>query len=129
MNQSINEITSSLQCIFIDDEKINRLIWELEAHKAGVSLITYNDPNDFLSHSHDFNKELLIFLDQELGDGMPKGDEIAKHLHEDGFENIYIATYHNPHSFEGKNWIKGVINKKFPLSQINEWISLAKKHN
>lgn len=54
-----------------------------------------------------------IYVDSKLGDGVI-GEEFAKELHEQGFQNLYLATGRQPESLPPMPWIKEVDGKKAP---------------
>ncbi len=53
-------------------------------------------------------------IDSELGHSEPKGEDWAKELYSRGFQNIFLATGHNPDYFKKLPWIKGIIGKEAP---------------
>jgi signal transduction histidine kinase len=77
--------------IFIDDNDLNLLTWELAAQDAGLKCTCYRSMNEFFSSALLIPKGTPVFIDSDLGHG-EKGQDHAPRLREIGFERIYIST-------------------------------------
>ena len=77
--------------IFIDDDELNLLTWDLAAQDAGLKCAGYGSMNEFLSSAHLIPKSTPVFIDSDLGHG-EKGQDHAPRLREMGFERIFIST-------------------------------------
>jgi len=102
------------QFVHIDDDKRTRLIWQMEAKKKGHSLISFGSYGDLIEKLDSIAMDATFYIDQELGDGQPKGEEIAKTLFDKGYQNIFLATGYEPEVFADLPYIKGVIGKEPP---------------
>lgn len=59
-------------------------------------------------------KSSLIYIDSNLAGGL-KGEDIAVKLHELGFPNLYIVSWHEPERFSHLTFLKGVQRKNPPF--------------
>lgn len=84
--------------ILVDDDALVRMNWKTAAKVNGISLKIYSNPKEFLAETGQLPKDVSIYLDSDLGDGV-KGEEIAKDLHEKGFTDITLETGHPPEQF------------------------------
>ncbi|MEW5951159.1 MAG: HAMP domain-containing sensor histidine kinase [Elusimicrobiota bacterium] len=101
--------------VLIDDDNLVRKNWEIEARRKNMAIKTYSNPKDFLERIEEFPRDILIYVDGELGEGL-KGEEICRLIYEKGFENIYMETGHKEERFKEIVYIKGVIGKEFPVN-------------
>ncbi|MBF0107040.1 MAG: HAMP domain-containing histidine kinase [Deltaproteobacteria bacterium] len=100
--------------ILIDDEELNIRMWTLMAEMTGTSLRTFQHPDLFFKEIDSFNRESVIYIDSDLGNGL-RGEVIAKTIYEKGFKTIYLATGANKDSFGPMPWIKGIVGKGPPF--------------
>lgn len=91
--------------VLLDDSQIIHMTWEAAAEEAGAKLIGYTEPDKFMSDLGNFPKDMPIYIDSELGEGV-KGENIAAELKEKGFTNICLATAHPPEQFAHLPWLK-----------------------
>ncbi len=98
--------------VLIDDDELTHMNWEEAAQEHGVELKAFTDPADFLARLGEFPKDIPLYIDSELGEGI-KGENIAADLKEKGFTNIRLATGHPPEKFSHLPWLK-VISKEPP---------------
>jgi signal transduction histidine kinase len=106
---------SKLDAILIDDDEIVRLNWAAEAEMNGIKLKTFSNSKDFLSELSTINRNTKIYIDSNLGESQ-KGEDIAKNIHESGFENIFITTGYEKEKLPQMPWVKDVIDKSSPWS-------------
>ncbi|MBF0365604.1 MAG: HAMP domain-containing histidine kinase [Oligoflexia bacterium] len=114
------EHVASYAFVYIEDDDILRRGWTREARKAGVNLLTLANPQEFDKYENALSKENCeIYIDRELGDEWPKGEEVAVKLYEKGFRKIFLATGHSPDMFKHIPWLvcKG---KESPWEQ-DDW--------
>jgi signal transduction histidine kinase/FixJ family two-component response regulator len=98
------------QIIFIDDDRIIQSGWKLFCSKNNLQLQTFFTVDKFLEASGEVEKDSLIFIDSNLGQGL-RGESESKRIFDLGFKNIYMATGYDKESFANIPWIKGVIGK------------------
>ena len=86
-----NERLSGLDLVLVDDDPMIRELWEFDAIQVGKKVIAVESFNDL-----DWNdiRNIAIYVDKNLKDGA-SGFEVAKTLHKQGFQNIYITTGEN----------------------------------
>ncbi|MBF0312819.1 MAG: HAMP domain-containing histidine kinase [Oligoflexia bacterium] len=100
--------STTFDFIYIDDDKLLLRGWEREAKKVGAKLLTLTSPHEFNQYEHLLSKEnCQIYIDRELGDEFPKGEDFAISLRDKGFKNLFLATGHDPKDFEHlSSWLK-----------------------
>jgi hypothetical protein len=113
MVQNRIAVSPPVQAVFIDDSALNCKMWERTANRAGVSLLTFNDPDELLKIAHQLDLSTLLFFDSELADEK-KGEIESKKFYDLGFRNIYLTTGHEPEFFPELPWIKEILGKSFP---------------
>lgn len=106
------EHSSSL--VFIDDDETMRMTWSFAAEEAGKSISTYSSFDEFLKKISNYNKDTIIYIDSDLGNNI-KGELCAKHLFDEGFIEIHLATGHPKDHFSHMPWIKSIVGKTPPF--------------
>lgn len=104
-----------LDTVLIDDDELVRLTWKASASKRSQRLKTYSNAKDFLNDHLDFSRDINIYIDSNLSDGI-KGEDIALELHQKGFLNISITSGHEKERFSSLVFLKEVRGKKPPWS-------------
>lgn len=103
--------------IYIDDEIYMRSLWELNAKKFNIKILTMNSVCNFYNHTDEISKEYTkIYLDSNLGAGQMKGEDFAKILHKEGYKNIFLATGYDSDNFVHLTWLK-CVKKRCPFIQ------------
>lgn len=105
-----------IRLIFIDNEIRNIKSWEFFAKLKKINIATYNDADEFIKGSVQFDKQVPVYIDLNL-DRKKTGIEYAKEIRELGFVEIYIATgiIDSEMKVTDYPWITGIIEKRFPL--------------
>jgi signal transduction histidine kinase len=101
------------EAVLVDDEADIREIWSLYANETGKKLRTFARAEDFLQISKRFRKEIPIYLDATIRNGMT-GVEAAKELRAMGFSNIGLATGFPKERFQEVPWLDFVNDKRPP---------------
>ncbi len=101
------------EIVFVDDEEVIGEYWKDSAEAAGKSISVFNDPRDFMQVVHQYPKDVLIYLDSSLGNGL-KGEDFAKQLYDQGYQNIILVTGFPKDRFKDVTWVKDVIGKEPP---------------
>ena len=101
--------------VLIDDDALVRMSWKLAARKSGVDLHAFAAPGEFLAGSHNFDRNVPIFIDSELGEGV-KGETIAEALKAEGFTDLTLETGHPTEKFSTPGWLK-IAGKEPPFGQ------------
>ncbi len=100
--------------VFIDDDEMMRVTWNFAAEEAGKNISTYSSFEEFINRIDTYNKNTIIYIDSDLGNNI-KGEECAKHLFDNGFTEIYLATGHLRDRFSHMPWIKTIVGKEPPF--------------
>ena len=114
LSSSMNSVTS----ILIDDDELIRLTWAQSAKKNNIDLKVYSEPSLFIKESTNFDKNVSIYIDSNLGNGI-KGEVVAKEIHDLGFKNIYMSTGYESSHFEEMTHIRKVISKTAPWANVS----------
>lgn len=101
------------EAVLIDDDALIRKIWEIKAKEKGINLKTYPSIEGFSKILSTLYAGTPIYIDSNLKDERP-GEDFAKELSENGFENLYLATGYEKERFENLDYLKGVIGKTPP---------------
>ena len=91
--------------VLIDDDALVHMNWSDAAGAAGVDLKAFTEPSAFMSSLDSFSKDIPIYIDSELGNGV-KGEDIAAQLKEKGFTDLTLETGHGPERFAHLPWLK-----------------------
>lgn len=97
--------------IFIDDDDLIRKSWEMSAQNKDIELHTFKTISDFLAQN--FSKDLTIYIDSNLGDDL-KGEVESEKLFKAGYNELFLATAHDPDMIDKPAWIKAIVGKRFP---------------
>lgn len=106
------------RAVLLDDDALTHMNWEDAAQANGIELKAFTSPAEFMAALGDFPKDIPLYIDSELGDGV-KGENIAAELKEKGYTNICLATGHPPEKFAHLPWLK-VITKEAPWGEKSE---------
>ena len=87
--------------------------WDKTAKEYGKTFLGFKTPEQFKAHKNKFKLEQKIFIDSNLAHGI-KGEDIARQLFAEGFNNLYLATGYSPEQFPEMEFIKGVVGKEPP---------------
>lgn len=102
----ISKRSDTYDYVLIDDDRIIRMGWEIEAKKKGVLLLTLSSISEFSNYNHLISKDdTHIFIDNDLGKNNPRGEDFAVVLHKDGFKRISLATGYEASEFEAFPWL------------------------
>ncbi|MFY7994335.1 MAG: hybrid sensor histidine kinase/response regulator [Bacteriovoracaceae bacterium] len=96
--------------VLIDDDKIMHFHWSLYCQKNGVSFKGFKTVDEFLEESFSFDKDVKIYIDSNLGDGL-KGDIESERIYLQGFSNLFLATGYHADDIEKPSWIKKIFSK------------------
>ena len=93
------------QVVLLDDDPLVHMNWKMAAKAAGAPLLAFKTPGELRAAAAGLPKDVRIFIDSELGDGV-KGEDLAEELYKDGFSNISMATGHDREKFSRFGWLK-----------------------
>ena len=96
--------------ILIDDNKVFTDSWQFAALHKKKKIVVFNNIDDAQREIINFDRDTPIYIDSDLG-GSIRGEQYAKNLYEQGFEDIYLTTGYKDSSFAPMYWIKEIIGK------------------
>lgn len=100
-------------CLIDDDKHLVHSIWGMVAKEKGLNIKMFERPEDFMKESSGIDKLTPIYVDVSLANNI-NGIEVAKSIHEQGFENINLATGYDSDSIKVPHFIRNVVGKDFP---------------
>lgn len=101
------------EIVFIDDNKTMTNLWKESAEDADIAISVFNHPQDFINTLNDYSKDTFIYIDSTLSENL-KGEDIAKILYDQGYQNIILATGYPKRDFQHVTWVKDIIGKNPP---------------
>jgi hypothetical protein len=99
--------------ILIDNDELVRLTWESTARKKGINLTSFHNFEKVNEIITTLSKDSNFYIDSQLDDGI-LGENIATHLNQIGFINIYITSGHDASRFIHLPFLKGIKDKSPP---------------
>jgi signal transduction histidine kinase len=113
--QNISVELSPMDFILVDNDDLDRMTWGLIAADRGRVIKFFSSIDELKSVADIISREVPIFLDSHLGDGM-RGQDFAPKLRKMGFKRIYITTnYADLHGAELPD-VNAVIEKSCELA-------------
>ncbi len=100
--------------VLLDNDLSMHTLWKIAARRAGIELVCFPSPIALEDNINKISKDSAIYLDEDLGEGLPSGTEIAKALYDRGFRNLYLSTGSPAEKFQNIPWLKGVRSKSPP---------------
>jgi hypothetical protein len=107
----VNQVLKRPDLILIDDNKSVTDSWKLSALHKQKDIVVFNNINDVNREIANFDCATPIYIDSELGESI-RGEQYARNLYEQGFENIYLTTGYRDSSFAPMYWIKEIVGKE-----------------
>lgn len=98
--------------ILIDDSDSIRRSWQNSAILANKKAAAFASVSEFMNVSDKYNRDIPIYIDSNLGDGVAKGEFAAKEIYERGFKTIYLSSGDAEIDIKDYYWIKRIIIKK-----------------
>lgn len=100
------------QIVLIDDDELNRMIWEREARKINVEFASYEDYSDEVANKIN-TKNSIIYLDSNLG-GDKKGEDLIEQIKVAAKVDVcfFIETGNDKSKYKNIANISGVSSKK-----------------
>ncbi|MDO9183348.1 MAG: HAMP domain-containing sensor histidine kinase [Bacteriovorax sp.] len=91
--------------VYIEDDKLLRVTWEILAKKNNIKLLSISNTGDFIKNKDCISKDKsLIYIDSNLGIYDLKGEIFANILHEEGYKNIFMASGFDADHFAQLPW-------------------------
>ncbi len=101
-------------CLIDDDKLLVHSIWGMVAKTKGLNIKMFECPEDFYEDSVNIDKSTPIYVDLSLGNNV-NGIEVVKEIHEQGFENINIATGYDSDFIKAPEYVRQIVGKDFPV--------------
>lgn len=102
-----------IRAILIEDDEFIADSWIWFTEKRNQRLIHYLSAESFLRDQHQLDRNLPVYLDWFLKEGVPSL-KFSKELHTLGFEEIIVTTSVPKFDFNSYPWLKGVCGKECP---------------
>ncbi len=100
--------------VLVDDDAMNRKLWEQSAARQNVSILTFAAIEDFYAQAASIAKSSTIYIDADLGAGVRGDVEAQKIYGEYGYRKIILSTGYSAEQFSDAHWLAGVISKDPP---------------
>ena len=98
--------------VHIDDNKYIRSLWQEEAEKEGLSLLSCSNERQLFHKIEQVEGEAHFYIDVNLGEDHIPGDKLAQKLFDLGYKNLYLSTGYEAEKFKGiAHLIKGLVDK------------------
>jgi signal transduction histidine kinase len=105
---------NNLDLVLIDDNKANRLAWEIEAKINNMSILTFDTAEAFLSVAKNIDNQTPIFVDY-IFNGEKSGPKWADHILHQGYSKVYLATGWPSDKIQIPVGLLSVVTKDFPI--------------
>lgn len=106
---------SSFDFVLIDDSKVRRLNGQKRAELKGKKLGVFKNVSEFCESIkvYDFDKNIPIYLDSDLGEDEPGEVSAKKLFYNSGFQNIILYTAGNVSQLRSQSmpWIREIVSK------------------
>lgn len=100
--------------ILIDDKSVVRDTWQMGAKMADKRVATYSCVDEFMRDADIINKEVLVYIDSDLGGG-ERGEVLSEKIYNKGFKKIYLTTGFGKNDFTNIPWITDIVDKEPPF--------------
>ena len=91
----------------------------IKSEKLNKKIISVGELSILESNLSNIDLETPFFLDRDLGEDLPKGEDIAKSLFEKGFKNLYLCTGYRKEDLQEFPWIKEILPKNVDFENYN----------
>jgi signal transduction histidine kinase len=109
--REIVDTDHKVRIVFIDDDYLMHMSWEVEARRKGIQLDCFHTVDDFLIKVNEYDLNTKIFVDSNLKDGI-RGEQESIKIFEFGFTEIYLATGYSASDIDKPEWIKEIVGKR-----------------
>ena len=114
-----------IKAIFLDDDdRIDYLVDDLK-NSFGIESKVYYDPDALLSEINMLPKDIVIFLDKNLGPGKCSGNEVARKLKSAGLSKLVASSGSKLYTDEEKELYVNVVSK---LEQTEFYANIIDGH-
>lgn len=88
---TLNSVSNKVDAILIDDDErfSDQLVFYVFENKI---VDQYLNPEHFLKNAHRYPKDTKIYLDNNYANSWLKGVDVARELHEQGYERLYLLS-------------------------------------
>jgi hypothetical protein len=93
------------------------MTWKMAASRLGKKFRVFASTKEFFEAVESFDRETPVYIDAELSYGT-NGDVESLRIHALGFNEVYLATGHEPEKFVGLTHLSGVVGKVPPWAEV-----------
>jgi hypothetical protein len=101
-------------CVLIDDDFLVHLTWKTSAHQRHKTILMFEHPEAFFAAASGIDRNTPIYVDVNFPNGV-RGEEVARNVHEAGFDHVYLATGYSPEEVGSFPWVTAVVGKNPPF--------------
>jgi len=99
-----------MQTVVIDDDPLVHMTWKMTAAAKGRQVHCFSDFESFKLTQQIFSRDLPIYIDVTLADGV-RGEDVAEKIFAMGFLNINLATGHDPAEIQAPPCVARIVGK------------------
>jgi hypothetical protein len=108
---SLNKHKLKLDAVILDDDPIQKLMWEFSAKEKKKNILFFSNPNELLKSIDTIYKNTNIYIDSNLDFGI-KGEDIGLELKKMGFTNLFLATGYEKENFSHLDYFIDIVGKE-----------------
>ncbi len=109
----ISESMTNVDYVLVEDDEFIRKLWGIEAQNSEIRFTSFDSSKQLLDNLEQLSKSTNFYIDSNLGHN-DLGEDLAKKLHNLGYDKLFIASGHGPENFKHLPFLKGVTGKEIP---------------
>jgi signal transduction histidine kinase len=114
------DLLKEIDVVFIDDDKDVLRARVLACTAQKIKPLAIHTPHYMNKIIDKIAKDTLFVIDYDLSCSTVNGFTLAEELYSKGFTNIYISTGHKASDLPNRPFVKGILNKYFELTFVQE---------
>ena len=104
---------TNVDYVLVEDDEFIRKLWGIEAQNSEIRFTSFDSSKQLLDNLEQLSKSTNFYIDSNLGHN-DLGEDLAKKLHNLGYDKLFIASGHGPENFKHLPFLKGVTGKEIP---------------
>lgn len=112
------QLDTKFRLVLVDDDKYTAIDWKKHAEINKIEFEHFENISNLMGSIDKFNENDFFFIDSYLPEG--KGEVLSKILFDKRFNNLYLATNFFSEDLSRYPWIKGVVDKAFPVTLLKD---------
>jgi signal transduction histidine kinase len=108
-------LSSQEEVVLVDDDKLLADIWARAAARKNIPFSYFENPEALLQGIGRISKSAFIYLDVNFESQDVDVNVFGKIAHEQGFQNLFLATGYPISKFNGWGWVRDVVGKEPPF--------------